>query len=181
MDLDNIEEVVDYINDEIDKGKKLKEIESGLGFNDRVLYKRLARRGYKRSEEGNRPFILVDDTKLKKEDSINSSKAKPTRSKVSKNLTNDEIDKLRHLLSRYDDILHVLDIDSGCNTIYTQHIQDIDNIQIIQTTDTRQKMFRVDVKVLDRWNKFCEEHKHIKVQSLISSALLEYIEKYSRE
>ena len=175
MDLDNIEEVVDYINGEIDKGKKLKEIESGLGFNDRVLYKRLARRGYKRSDEGNRPFILVDDTKLKKEDSINSSKAKPTRSKVSKNLTNEEIDKLRHLLSRYDDILHMLDIDSGCNTIYTQHIQ------IIQTKDTRQKMFRVDVKVLDRWNKFCEEHKHIKVQSLISSALLEYIEKYSKE
>ena len=112
MDLDNIEEVVDYINGEIDKGKKLKEIESGLGFNDRVLYKRLARRGYKRSDEGNRPFILFDDTKLKKEDSINSSKAKPTRSKVSKNLTNEEIDKLRHLLSRYDDILHMLDIDT---------------------------------------------------------------------
>lgn len=175
----NMDDTVKYINEELEKGRSFKSIESELGFNDRVLYKRLTRKGYKRSEDGYKTFILVD-----KDGAAGAHEAKvnnkPSRSKESSALTNEELEKLKNLLNRYDDIMYMLDDDSKCNATHTHDIYNTDNIQILQTNNTKQRMFRVDVDVLDRWNSFCEEYKHIKVQSLISSALLEYIEKYSK-
>lgn len=171
----NIGDTVEYINAELKKGKTFKSIELELGFNDRVLYKRLTRKGYKRSNDGYKPFILVgkDDTP---EANVNN---KPTTSKGSNNsntLTIEEIKQLKNLLSRYNDILHILDN----NTIHIQDIYNIDNINIIQTNNTKQKIFRVDIEVLEKWNSFCNKYKHIKVQSLVSTALLEFIDKYNK-
>lgn len=181
----NIDDTVKYINEELTKGRTFKDIETELGFNDRVLYKRLIRKGYKRSDEGYKLFILTGNTSnssfnkynMKSEKDI-IPEAKTNNKAITKvdKLSDQDIQKIKGLLSRYNDIMCILD----SNTIYTQHIHNTDNIQIIQTTNTKQKMFRVDSDVLDKWSKFCKEYKHIKVQSLISSALLEYIEKYSK-
>jgi c-di-AMP phosphodiesterase-like protein len=47
-------------------------------------------------------------------------------------------------------------------------------------TEVKQKLFKVDVDILDQWNKFIVEHKEFKVQSLISMALDEFIQKYNK-
>ena len=44
----------------------------------------------------------------------------------------------------------------------------------------KQKLFKVDKKVLARWNKFVAEHRHYKVQHLISLAMQEFIDKYEK-
>lgn len=172
MNIDNLEEVVNYINAELIKDRTYKEIETELGFGDRVLYKRLVRGGYKRADDDYKLFVLQDVDK----DNTKQDKAdiKPPKSKAKPNnqLTNEDVKKLKELINRYDDIVYMLDTYSKCNT---------DDIQVIQTYNTKQRMFRVDVEVLEKWNEFCEEYKHIKVQSLISSALNEYIEKYSKK
>lgn len=46
-------------------------------------------------------------------------------------------------------------------------------------TEVKQKLFKVDVEVVKKWDKFIEEHKEYKVQQLISLALEEFINKYS--
>ena len=166
-----IEENVQYINELLSNGLSMKQIEEDhYNVSERVIVKRLLRRGYKRSSEGNRLFTLVDSEKANRK--LNKAHTKPT-----KTFSDEEIKKLKQLINNYDDIMYMC---SKCNTTNTQHIHDIEDIQIIQTYNTKQKMFRVDVEVLERWSAFCEEYKHIKVQSLISSALLEYIEKYSK-
>ena len=176
-----IEENVQYINELLKDGLSMKQIEEDhYNVSERVIVKRLARRGYKRSEEGNRLFVLVDSEKAhtkpnKAHTKHDKSIAKPT--KATKIFSDEEVQKLKELINNYDDIMYMC---SKCNTTNTQHIHDIEDIQIIQTYNTKQRMFRVDVEVLARWNEFCEEYKHIKVQSLISSALLEYINKYSK-
>lgn len=181
----NIDDTVKYINEELTKGRTFKNIETELGFNDRVLYKRLIRKGYKRSDEGYKLFILTGNTNNSSFNKYNMKaekdiipEAKTNNKIITKvdKLSDQDIQRLKGLLSRYNDIMCMLD----GNTIYTQHIHNTDDIQIIQTTNTKQKMFRVDSDVLDKWSEFCKEYKHIKVQSLISSALLEYIEKYSK-
>lgn len=162
-----IEENVQYINELLSDGLSMKQIEEDhYNVAERVIVKRLSRKGYKRSEEGNRLFVLVDSEKANR---------KPT--KATKTFSDEEVQKLKELINNYDDIMYMC---SKCNTTNTQHIHDIEDIQIIQTYNTKQRMFRVDIEVLERWNEFCEEYKHIKVQSLISSALLEYINKYSK-
>ena len=169
-----IEENVQYINELLESGLSMKQIEEDhYNVAERVIVKRLARRGYKRSKENNRLFVLVDSEKANRK----PNKAHTKRDKI---FSDEEVQKLKQLINNYDDIMYVLSMYSKCNTTNTQHIHDIEDIQIIQTYNTKQRMFRVDVEVLERWNEFCEEYKHIKVQSLISSALLEYINKYSK-
>lgn len=173
-----IEENVQYINELLNVGLSMKQIEEDhYNVAERVIVKRLSRKGYKRSEEGNRLFVLVDSEKANRKPT--KANRKPTKSdtKATKTFSDEEVQKLKELINNYDDIMYMC---SKCNTTNTQHIHDIEDIQIIQTYNTKQRMFRVDIEVLERWNEFCEEYKHIKVQSLISSALLEYIEKYSK-
>lgn len=169
-----IEENVQYINQLLSDGLSMKQIEEDhYNVSERVIVKRLIRRGYKRSSEGNRLFVLVDSTKAH----TKPTKSKSDDTKATKTFSDEEVQKLKQLINNYDDIMYMC---SKCNTTNTQHIHDIEDIQIIQTYNTKQRMFRVDIEVLERWNEFCEEYKHIKVQSLISSALLEYINKYSK-
>lgn len=173
-----IEENVQYINQLLSAGLSMKQIEEDhYNVSERVIVKRLSRKGYKRSEEGNRLFVLVDSTKANTKPNKAHTKATKSDTKANNIFSDEEIKKIKELINNYDDIMYMC---SKCNTTNTQHIHDIEDIQIIQTYNTKQKMFRVDVEVLERWSAFCEEYKHIKVQSLISSALLEYIEKYSK-
>lgn len=170
-----IEENVQYINELLNVGLSMKQIEEDhYNVAERVIVKRLSRKGYKRSNEGNRLFVLVDSEKANRKPNKAHTKSDTKATKI---FSDEEIKKLKQLINNYDDIMYMC---SKCNTTNTQHIHDIEDIQIIQTYNTKQKMFRVDVEVLERWSAFCEEYKHIKVQSLISSALLEYIEKYSK-
>lgn len=178
----SIEDNVQYINELLESGLSMKQIEEDhYNVADRVIVKRLSRRGYKRSKDGNRLFVLIDSNKADIKPHKATTKSNNTKDKATNTLSAEEVQKLKQLINNYDDIMYVLSMYSKCNTTNTQHIHDIEDIQIIQTYNTKQRMFRVDVEVLERWNEFCEEYKHIKVQSLISSALLEYINKYSKK
>ena len=175
-----IEENVQYINQLLNDGLTMKQIEEDhYNVSERVIVKRLSRRGYKRAKDGNRLFVLVDNNKANTKPT--KSKSGDTKAKTTNTLSAEEVQKLKQLVHNYDDIMYVLNMYSKCNTTNTQDINNIEDIQIIQTCNTKQKMFRIDVEVLEQWNRFCEEYKHIKVQSLISSALLEYINKYSKK
>lgn len=178
----SIEENVQYINQLLIDGLSMKQIEEDhYNVAERVIVKRLSRRGYKRAKDGNRLFTLIDSTKADIKPHKATTKSNNTKDKATNTLSPEEVQKLKELINNYDDIMYMLNIYSKCNTNNTQSISNVEDIKIIQTCNTKQRMFRVDVEVLNRWNEFCQEYKHIKVQSLISSALLEYIEKYSKK
>lgn len=178
----SIEDNVQYINELLGAGLSMKQIEEDhYNVADRVIVKRLARKGYKRSKENNRLFTLVDSTKANTKPNKANRKTAKSDTKAANIFSDEEIKKLKQLINNCDDIMYMLNMYSKCNTTNTQHIHDIEDIPIIQTCNTKQRMFRVDVEVLEQWNEFCEEYKHIKVQSLISSALQEYINKYSKK
>lgn len=178
----SIEDNVKYINQLLIDGLTMKQIEEDhYNVAERVIVKRLTRRGYKRSKDGNRLFVLIDSVKANTKPHKATNKSNNTKDKATNTLSPEEVQKLKQLINNYDDIMYMLNMYSKCNTTNTQDINNIEDIPIIQTHDTKQKMFRIDVEVLEQWNRFCEEYKHIKVQSLISSALQEYINKYSKK
>lgn len=176
-----IEENIQYINELLNAGLSMKQIEEDqYNVAERVIVKRLSRKGYKRSKDGNRLFVLADNNKADIKPHKANTTPNNTKDKATNTLSAEELQKLKELINNYDDIMYMLNMCSKCNTTNTQHINNIEDIPIIQTCNTKQRMFRVDIEVLEQWNRFCEEYKHIKVQSLISSALLEYINKYSK-
>lgn len=165
---DNIKQHIEYINAELLKGRTMADIEQlDFGVNKKTITRRLERRGYKRSSDGNKLFVLIDSNKANvkpikaKNDGV-KAKAKVNNKSIDR-LSDEEIKQLRELLEIREKL-----VDIVSNTKDTQHI---DNINIIQSKETKQRMFRIDVEVLERWNKFCADHKHLKVSSLISSAL----------
>ena len=177
----SIEDNVKYINELLGDGLSMKQIEEDhYNVAERVIVKRLTRKGYKRAKDGKRLFTLIDSTKADIKPHKATTKSNNTKPKTTNTLSAEELQKLKELINNYDDIMYMLNMCSKCNTTNTQHINNIEDIPIIQTCNTKQRMFRVDIEVLEQWNRFCEEYKHIKVQSLISSALLEYINKYSK-
>ncbi|NFU07774.1 hypothetical protein FDF66_18010, partial [Clostridium botulinum] len=53
-------------------------------------------------------------------------------------------------------------------------------LRVKNITEVKQKLFKVDVDVLKKWEEFVSENKQYKVQNLISLALEEFIEKYQK-
>ena len=148
----NIKEIVNIINAELEKGRTFKEIEKDLGFNDRVLAKRLTRRGYKRSSEGSRPFILPDTVK-------------PVTEPIKANKT------VKITLEEYNKITELIQLLEPLKTLLNNK-----NTDVIIAKDLKLKAFRIDSQVLKEWEIFCSNNKQYKVQDLVSTALKEFIE-----
>ena len=85
-------------------------------------------------------------------------------------LTVEELSDIRELIDIKDLLLDVVN---------NKRIMCSNTINIIQTGETKQKMFRIDADVLDKWNGFCERNSEMKVQNLISTALLEFMKNYN--
>ena len=166
----SIDELVKYINNELDKNRTMKDIEiNDFKVNERVISKRLIRRGYKKI---NNKYILAavdNDTKVIQKNKIVS--------KVNEDRINLDINALSELIDLKDDIKKVIQ--------EYNRSKDIINIEPIElkpraVTEVKQKLFKVDSSILEQWESFIKRHKEFKVQSLISLALEEFLNKYDR-
>ena len=171
----SIEENVKFINTKLLEGLTMKCIEENIySVADRVIVKRLNRIGYKRSTDKDRLFILADKNKaitkpnkpIKKADVIQQTHNTNTI------LSDEEIKDFKELIKYKNELINLINKD------YKEPENHNININVIQTTETKLRQFRIDKEVLDQWTKFCNEHREIKVQNLISTALMEFINKY---
>lgn len=169
-----IDEVVNYINKELSKGRTLKDIETtDFNVNDRVLAKRLARKGYKRI---NNLYVSKCNTNVLKDKKDSSSLTiKDGKTKVLPKHNNIDLDKLNELINLIDPIKEVIqEYNKNKNVIEIQNIE----LRPKAITEVKQKIFKIDIEVSNKWDKFILDHKEYKVQQLISLALEEFIEKY---
>ena len=93
-----------------------------------------------------------------------------------KGIHNDiEIDKLKELIALIEPIKEVIQhYNNNKNIVDVKPIE----LKTKSITEVKQKLFKIDVDVLEKWEKFVAEHKQHKVQNLISLALQEFIDKY---
>lgn len=168
-----IEELVIYINNELDKNRTMKDIEKNdFKVNERVISKRLIRRGYKKI---NNRYELIDNNRIISKNNSDSCNNKVGDIGIS--LSKIDINALNELINLKEDIKKV---------IHEYNIsKDIINIEPVElrpkaVTEVKQKLFKVDTNVLDQWESFIKRHKEFKVQSLISLALEEFLNKYDR-
>lgn len=87
-----------------------------------------------------------------------------------------DINKLNELISLIEPIKEVIEQYNKSKAIVEVNPIELRPKAI---TEVKQKLFKIDIEVLKKWDKFIAEHKEYKVQQLISLALEEFINKYS--
>ena len=174
----SIEENVNYINELLNNDKSMKEIEEECyQVGERVIVKRLARKGYKRANEGKRLFVLVGGeeslTKANKRDIEEDNKQlQKEYNKTTNQLSSDDIKAIKQLLSRVNEIEELLNnYKSSSNS---------EELKVHKVNKAKVRSWKVDDETLKKWDKFTKAHNLYSVSDLINSALLEYIENHSK-
>lgn len=166
-DIANIENIVKYINNQLFLKRTMTDIERvDFNVNPRVIHKRLYRLGYRKI---NNEYIINNNNSITKvmPKKINLQKNNYNRINESKILELiDMIEPLKEIIQEYNRSKTYVDVD----TI---------ELRPKAVTEVKQKLFKIDVTVLDKWEEFVSSHKEFKVQQLISLALEEFVNKYN--
>lgn len=181
VEFDTYEKMAEYINAELDAGRTMKDIENNdFNVNERVIAKRLRRRGY--VKKGNK-YVLQEDTKTS-DDKVNqvvikADKVLKTRQDDKKNqlVINDKnvMDKVLGLVSNYDKIMELLSRnDKVYDKMYDGIIIELPESEEYRTT------IRINKVIYEQFDEFCNENKTFTKKDLLSMALKEYMNKYKK-
>ena len=174
--INDINEVVSYLNAELEKGRSQKDIEiNDFKVNERVIAKRLNRLGYKKN---NNQWLLNNDNgmtvlnahikpveKKDNDDNIITMYDDKTRSKLLK--LADNYDKIIDMINRYDE---------GYDKEYDGIIIEL---PLEDKSDFRTTI-RVNNIIWEQFNEFAETYKEFTKKDLLSMALKEYMTKYKK-
>ncbi len=176
-----MDDIADYINKELNSGRSMKDIEiNDFNVNPRVIHKRLDRRGYKKI---NNNYIKVKcgdrdgDTSIKLENEIiKNNSIKSNKIKDIQKYNNDiNINELKELIQLIEPIKEVIkEYNRNKSIVEVEAVE----LRPKAVTEVRQKLFKIDVNVLNKWEQFVLDHKEYKVQQLISLALEEFVDRY---
>lgn len=188
-DINNIEEVISYLNNELAKGRTQKDIEiNDFKVNERVIAKRLTSRGYKRIDNqyikyDKNNIQVINPNKNKHEDN-HTVVIKDGKSEYDKNNTlvinQKEIQtKLIGLAENYDKILEI--IQKYDKKYDGQYDKEYDGITIelpIETKNDFRATVRVNNVIWEQFGEFANNHKEFTKRDLLSMALKEYMKNH---
>lgn len=170
-----IEQHIEYINAELLKGRSMADIEQlDFGVNPRAITKRLERRGYKRSSDGNKLFILVDATI--QHTTLNKPIKKAMTQKEhngSIKLSHDNVKALMELLEMVEPLKELLKEKE-----LQGNIIELPELEIIPIQNVKPRMSKADANTWIQFEDLCKKYKQYSVQDLLNTALLEFINKY---
>ena len=119
--------------------------------------------------------IDFNNTKVIQQD-INKEISATKDDDIQKSYYDIDMNELKELLSLKDDLKQLIQqYHISKNVIDVEPIE----LKVKAITEVKQRLFKIDVEVLEKWDKFIASNKQFKVQQLSSLALLEFIEKYS--
>ena len=188
-DINNIGEVVVYLNNELAKGRTQKEIEiNDFRVNERVIAKRLTSRGYKKIDN---QYIKYDNRgaeviKTKTEECDNNHIKVIEDSKQEYDNSNTLVikqkeiqNKLIGLAKNYDKILKIIqEYDEQSDEQSDKNNSNISiQLPMENKTDFRATI-RVNNVVWENFSDFTNKHKEFTKRDLISMALKEYMENH---
>lgn len=162
-DNENIDRIVEYINSELSKGRTMIDIENNeFGVNERVIHKRLTRKGYKKIDHiyiKSMDFNVLSPLPKK-------TKGKNTKSNIKSNTDNfseEEVIQLRELLKYKDKLLKILVFNKSGSTKSN-----------IRSKRNETKSFRVDTGLYEAFKKKARKNND-KITELLNRFMEEYI------
>ncbi|MGL5567793.1 MAG: hypothetical protein ACRDB9_00980 [Cetobacterium sp.] len=172
----SIEEVINYINKELLKGRAMKDIEENdFNVNERVITKRLGRKGIKKVDG---QFVLQSGSKMPK--TIKKQVIEPIikEVEVTKVLDLNKNEEFLDLTSRVDFIekalKEIICVQSGSKVV----TNDL-GLKLYSSNDKPvAKTIRLYQDIWDKLDKVKEQFPHINYQTLLNSLIDEITEKY---
>lgn len=189
-DINNLDIIVNHINKELEH-RTMIDIESNdFEVNERVIHKRLLRKGYKKiNNEYIKDIPKYNRSITKNNNEYNKSITNDIPQKKESievikdiNLINDiDIKSIKELVGLIDPIKEV--IQKYKQSITKENIIDVVPIEInidrnILNNKIKSVGFKIDTEVYEDWKRFTNEFKEIKNQDLLGMALIEYMKKY---
>ena len=174
----DIEQLVKYINSELKKDKTISvnKLCEKIDIKKSTLKNKMMKAEYSYNAEL-RQYIKNDNTSITKATQEYSQEQQSLEipKVIQKDNSSINSDKINELISLIEPIKEVIaEYNKSKSFVEVEQIE----LKPPSVTEVKQKLFKVDIDVLDNWNKFILEHKEYKVQSLISLALQEFIDKY---
>lgn len=177
-----ITKVVEYINLELkrDNTTSVNKIISKMGEKQSTIKGRLRKEGYSFDPE-NRCYTKVIQKDNSLTENKNTTKVIPsyntkTKQEVIQKYNNDiDMETLKELIELIEPIKEVIQEYNKSKTII--EVKPIE-LKPKAVVEVKQKLFKVDIDVLDKWDRFVKDHREFKVQQLISLALEEFIDRY---
>lgn len=164
----NIERMVEYVNIQLDKGRTMIDIEQqDFGVNERVIHKRLTRKGYKKVD---RKYIKALDVKNIPPAPAHLKNNGVTKSNTKSNVNSfndDEITAIKELIKNKDELLKILDLNK--NNITKSNMK-----RNIRSKVNETKSFRVDTALYEAFRKKANKNND-KITDLINDFIEEYI------
>jgi len=173
----NIQEKIDFINEELTQGRSLKGIAEQLEIGYSTIKSKLKDAGYKKVDG---IYFLTDSINVQEETVSTFSTAIQYRT-IQNNANEMQNEKNVSLLpieqtdELVKDILHRLaaleERVLQNNTVHSSIAVNLpDNIEKMMSS-------RVNEKIYTRWQEFCKDKKYL-AKDLLSMALLEFMQKY---
>lgn len=197
----SVEQLVDYINKELQKDEKLgiNKLCDREGLKNSTVKSRLNRNGYKYNSEERKYYKITNSNvkrntnsdvnsidnintkkKIKNDNSIEKIKDEKYTKDNTNKITNDILLDLMQNIKRLENRLDKIEKNTKDNTkvITKRNIKNnIGYMNIKNTKDTTTKSIRLYTEVKAELDKYIEEHKEVKVIDIVSFAILEYINK----
>lgn len=171
-----LEEIINYINVELLKGRTMKSIEEDdFGVNERVISKRLARKGVKKD---NGQFVLQSGAKMPikaEKQVIDLYESKVRKNRIVNLIENNDFKELSERVNLLEIILKEVGcVQSGAKVV-------TNNLGLkIYSNDEKPvpKTIRLHQDIWDKIDKVKEQFPHINYQTLLNSLIDEITEKY---
>lgn len=180
-DINNIDDVVLYMNAEFKKGRSQKDIEiNDFKVNQGVIKNRLTRRGYKKVDN---QWILNGDKSITKVIPEN----KPVEKKYDNGNTlvihdNEIHSKLLKLAQNYDKLMSIIEkYDNEYDDTYDRKYDGITIELPIETKADYRTSIRVNNVIWEQFNEFTEDNKQFTKKDLLSMALKDYMNNHKKE
>lgn len=168
------EDKIDYINEELAKGQTVIRIRKDLNIGEKALQRIIKQSGYKYNQKLKKYEKQHTDIIHTKEYDKGNINVIPNNIK----------DDLIEIIQMKDDLKEIIkNYKDGYDKEHTKVIEIFKNDGIminLPDSEIVRSTFRVNKEVLERWNLFCEDNKEFSKTNLLSSSLLEYMDKYRK-
>lgn len=172
-------EKINYINKQLKEGKKVEDIRKELGIGEKSLQKEIRENKYKFNQKL-KQYMPIGNCNTVCNTSCNTSALESFEVLSDTNVlqvecSESQVDTLNYLTNNIDTLKLIIDKFSNLNIeVNAGIVIKLDNSSNVLTS------IRVNSTVLNKFNSFCDDNKVFKKSDLISMALKEYIEKYSK-
>lgn len=208
-DIEDIDEIVNFLNKGLSEGRKVIDLRAELHIGEKKLQKKLRENNYKfNSKERQYIKLKIDDEQEQLQNNYNDNKdndieqlqndykvatnqlqsnynecKEPTTNQLQNSNTMDQ-----EILDTISTVKELKEMTSKVEEMYkwyklqTEVIEiEIPKLEILKNdNDTVTRSLRLYADTNERFVKFCKENKENKVQDILNTALVEFLDRYEK-